>query len=146
MSRLLIVVTLLLVAPLAAAQQIYKWKDANGTMHYSQSPPASGVHFQKMTLSGGTESADAPAATTGSDATSSAPATTPASAPTAPVADTPANRAKLCATLQSNLTTLKGNGPVVMQDGGQNKLLDEQQRTQQLATANAQYQQFCAGQ
>lgn len=143
MSRLLIVVTLLLVAPLAAAQQIYKWKDANGTMHYSQTAPAAGVRFQKMTLSGGTESADTPA--TGNAAAAAPAANTSPPAPAAPVADTPANRAKLCTTLQANRTALQGSGPVVMQDGGQNKLLDEQQRTQQLATANAQYQQFCAG-
>ncbi|MDE2316814.1 MAG: DUF4124 domain-containing protein, partial [Xanthomonadaceae bacterium] len=39
MSRMPIVLALLLIAPLAAAQQIYKWTDATGTVHYSQSAP-----------------------------------------------------------------------------------------------------------
>ena len=61
MPRSLIVVALLLVAPLAAAQQIYKWTDAKGTVHYSQSAPAEGTRYQQVKLAGGVESADAPA-------------------------------------------------------------------------------------
>ena len=62
MSRSLIVVALLLVAPLAVAQQIYKWTDAKGTVHYSQSAPPEGTRFQQVKLAGGVESADASAA------------------------------------------------------------------------------------
>ena len=62
MSRSLIVVALLLVAPLAVAQQIYKWTDAKGTVHYSQSAPPEGTRFQQVKLAGGVESPDAPAA------------------------------------------------------------------------------------
>lgn len=144
MPRSLLVVLLLSLAPLATAQQIYKWKDANGTVHYSQTAPASGVHYQQMTLNGVTESSDAPPAT---PAASPADAAAPAAeaAPAAPVADTPANRAKLCTALQTNLAALHGGGPVVMQNAGQTKVLDANQRAQQLTTANAQYQQFCAG-
>ncbi|HEX7731684.1 MAG TPA: DUF4124 domain-containing protein, partial [Rhodanobacter sp.] len=76
-----------------------------------------------------------------------APADAPAdTAAPAPVADTPANRAKLCATLKSNLATLQGSGPVVMQQGGKPALLSDAQRKQQTDTASAQYQQYCAGQ
>ena len=60
--------------------------------------------------------------------------------------DTPANRAKLCATLKSNLATLQGTGPVVMQQGGKPAVLSDDQRKQQVATANAQFQQYCSGQ
>ena len=34
----------LLLLPLAAAAQIYKWTDANGQVHFSQNPPASGAY------------------------------------------------------------------------------------------------------
>jgi hypothetical protein len=144
MPRSLIVVALLLVAPLAVAQQIYKWTDAKGTVHYSQSAPPEGTRYQQVKLAGGVEAGDAPAPQPAADST---PAPTDAPAPTStPVADTPDNRAKLCATLKSNLATLQGSGPVVMQQGGKPALLDEAQRKQQIATANTQYQQYCAGQ
>ncbi|WP_426662690.1 DUF4124 domain-containing protein [Rhodanobacter aciditrophus] len=140
MSRSLIVLALLLVAPLAAAQQIYKWTDAKGTVHYSQSAPPEGTRFQQVKLAGGVESADAPAAQPNTES-ASAPADAPA--PAAPVADTPANRARLCATLKANLATLQGSGPVVMQQGGKPAVLSDAQRQQQVATANAQYRQYC---
>ena len=140
MRRLALATALLLVAPLAAAQQIYKWTDAMGTVHYSQSAPPAGIHFQQVKLAGGVESTDAPAAQAADDE-SPAPADNPA-----PVADTPANRAKLCTTLKSNLAALQGSGPVVMQEDGKPAVLDETQRKQQVDTANAQYQQYCAAQ
>lgn len=147
MSRSLIAVALLLLAPLAAAQQIYKWTDAQGTVHYSQSAPPQGTKYQRMTLAGSVESSDAgtgaPAQQAADEGTS---AEAPAPAPSAPVADTPANRAKLCSTLKSNLTALQGSGPVVMQQNGKPSVLDAAQRKQQVDTANAQYRQYCAGQ
>ncbi len=141
MSRSLIVVALLLLAPLAAAQQIYKWTDAKGTVHYSQSAPPQGTRFTQVKLAGGVESS--------ADSTPAQPAaeTAPppaAPAPSGPVADTPDNRAKLCDTLKSNLATLQGSGPVVMQQNGKPTVLDDAQRKQQIDSANAQYQQYCA--
>lgn len=142
MSRLPIVMALLLAAPLASAQQIYKWTDAQGTVHYSQSAPAQGTHYQQVKLSSGVEAPteSAPAAQPISENT--APAATPA--PKA-MADTPANRATLCATLKSNLATLHGSGPVVVQTGGKPSLLSDIQRKQQATDANTQYQQYCTG-
>ncbi|MBD8871533.1 DUF4124 domain-containing protein [Rhodanobacter sp. DHB23] len=147
MSRSLIAVALLLLAPLATAQQIYKWTDASGTVHYSQSAPAQGTKYQQVKLAGGVESAngDAPAEQPATDNNTPAPADSPAPAPAAPMADTPDNRAKLCATLKSNLAALQGSGPVVMQQGGKPAVLDDAQRKQQVDTANAQYQQYCSG-
>ena len=143
MSRSLIVVALLLVAPLAVAQQIYKWTDAKGTVHYSQSAPPEGTRFQQVKLAGGVESsADT---STAQPAAETAPAPAAAPAPTGPVADTPDNRAKLCATLKSNLATLQGSGPVVMQENGKPAVLNDAQRKQQVDSAQAQYQQYCAG-
>lgn len=140
MSRLPIVMALLLAAPLASAQQIYKWTDAQGTVHYSQSAPAQGTHYQQVKLAGGVEAADTPTAqpASGDAATITAPA--PKS-----MADTPANRATLCATLKSNLATLQGSGPVVVQTGGKPSLLSDIQRKQQATDANTQYQQYCTG-
>src|ERR1700743_1421670 len=44
MRRPSIALALLLVAPLATAQ-VYKWTDAQGTTHFSQSPPPVGTKY-----------------------------------------------------------------------------------------------------
>ncbi|MFC5740192.1 DUF4124 domain-containing protein [Dyella tabacisoli] len=137
MRRPLIAVALLLLAPLANAQ-FYKWTDSSGTVHYSQEAPPAGTRHQQVKITGSTTALATPAE----------PAEQPSAASTAPathpMADTPENRNKLCATLQANLDMLKGNDPLVTQDGKQQKLMDTAGRKQQKATAEAQYQQFCA--
>ncbi|CAM5245969.1 DUF4124 domain-containing protein [Rhodanobacter lindaniclasticus] len=142
MHRSLIVAALLLIAPLCAAQ-VYKWTDASGTVHYSEAPPAQGVKYSKVTTTGTVEPLAKPAeqghaedAAGGSNESDAAPKT---------MADTPENRKSLCASLQSNLTTLQGSGPVVMEQNGKPSALDASQRQQQIATAQAQYDQYCQG-
>ncbi|WP_266171528.1 DUF4124 domain-containing protein [Dyella subtropica] len=146
MRRPLIAVALLLLAPLAMGQA-YKWTDASGTVHYSDNPPPKGTQFKRVTTTGSVQPLAEPAAH-GPESTSHEPAK-PAAASTAaqkPMADTPENRTKLCATLKSNLETLRSKQPVVMQENNQPKLLDDAQRQQQQATAEAQYKQFCPNQ
>ncbi|HUA81305.1 MAG TPA: DUF4124 domain-containing protein [Dyella sp.] len=146
MRRPSIALVLLLVAPLACAQ-VYKWTDAHGTTHYSESPPPQGTKYSQVSVSSGSA---APAAsntdgnTTASGANNSdAQSNTPAP-PAAPMADTPENRAKLCASLKASIATLQGSGPVVMQaPGGQQQLLNADQRKQQLTASQSQYGQFC---
>ena len=142
MHRLLIAVTLLLLAPLATAQ-VYKWTDAHGTVHYSEAPPAQGTKFSKVTTTGTVEPLSKPVAranTEDSDASPTAPKVAPKT-----VADTPANRKSLCDSLKSNLATLQGSGPVVMEKDGKPNALDAVQRKQQVDTAQSQYNQYCQG-
>jgi cytoskeletal protein RodZ len=146
MRRPSIALVLLLVAPLASAQ-VYKWTDAQGTTHYSETPPATGTKYSQVTVSG----ADVPAASSSSgSSTSSAPASSSSSSQSSDssqsVADTPENRAKYCASLKSNITTLQGSAPVVSQSGGQQQLLNADQRKQQLDASQSQYQQYCGDQ
>ncbi|MGA0586870.1 DUF4124 domain-containing protein [Dyella sp. KRB-257] len=133
---------LLLLAAGAADAQAYKWTDARGTVHYSESPPPAGTKYSRVTLSGSVDPIVAPA-----------PATEPGTGegrmdaqPAAPMEDTPENRSKLCASLRSNLDALKGSGPVVMEQDGQPKALNDAERKQQLDAAQAQYSQYCQGQ
>jgi hypothetical protein len=141
MHRSLIAVALLLVAPLCAAQ-VYKWTDASGTVHYSEAPPAQGVKYSKVTTTGTVEPLAKPATQTnpedagGSNEPEVAPKT---------MADTPENRKSLCASLQANLATLQGGGPVVMEKNGKPAALDATERQQQIATAQAQFEQYCQG-
>jgi hypothetical protein len=139
MQRLLLVVVLLLLTPLAFAQ-VYKWTDAGGTVHYSETPPSTGTNYKQIKTSGSVEPlAPPPAVETAADKAASTTPTTPAQ----PVVDTPENRARLCASLKVNLTTLQGGAPVVMQQEGKAVALDDSQRSAQLTAAQAQYQQYC---
>ncbi|KLD61968.1 DUF4124 domain-containing protein [Dyella japonica] len=142
MRRLLIATALLLVAPLAAAQA-YKWTDASGTVHYSDAPPPQGTKYNKVTTSGSVEPLAA-AEPSNSNNTEPKSDSQPQAKPQ-PMADTPENRAKLCANLKSNMEMLKSSGPVVMQEGDQQKVMNTDQRKQQQAAAEAQYQQYCSG-
>ncbi|MFZ0870731.1 MAG: DUF4124 domain-containing protein [Rhodanobacter sp.] len=140
MHRSLIAVALLLLAPLANAQ-VYKWTDASGTVHYSESPPVEGTKFNKVKTSGTVEPLAGPTPTANGEQGS-----TPPAAPPAPVADTPENRHTLCESLKSNLAALQGSGPVVMQQDGKPTALDDSQRKEQAGSAQAQYQQYCQSQ
>lgn len=131
MHRFLIVLALLMAAPLATAQ-VYKWSDASGTVHYSQSPPAKGTQFKQMKPDG--------------DVDPTPPATAATIAPKpidTEVADTPANRANLCNTLKTSLTALQGTGAVVIQKDGKQTVLDAAARKDETATAEAKIKQYC---
>ncbi|MCE5234277.1 MAG: DUF4124 domain-containing protein [Mizugakiibacter sp.] len=144
MRRLLLPIVLMLALP-AFAGQVYKWTDAKGTVHYSDAPPPQGAHYSRVRVGGaGAEVPDAAAGT----AQAAAPATgTAAAAPAAPaghVADTPENRAKLCADLQKNMALLESSQALTVDgDGGKQQTLDATQRSQELATARDQYQRYC---
>ncbi|HEU4670019.1 MAG TPA: DUF4124 domain-containing protein [Dyella sp.] len=135
---------LLLLAAGGVSAQAYKWVDAHGTVHYSEAAPPPGTKYSRITLSGSVE----PVAPSVAD--SASPATDAAQPQAAdankPMRDTPENRAKLCASLKTNLDALRGSGPVVMEVNGQSTALDAAQRKQQLDTAQAQYAQYCQGQ
>ena len=147
MRRLSIALALLLVAPLACAQ-VYKWTDAHGTIHYSESPPPTGTKYSQVSVNTGTAApagSDTPAAASGNNSSASSSQNSNA-APQAPVEDTPENRAKLCSSLKANIGTLQGSGPVVMNNGGQQQLLNADQRKQQLDASQSQYSQYCSNQ
>ena len=138
MHRSLIAVALLLLAPLATAQ-VYKWKDAGGTVHYSQSPPAQGTKYLQVKTTGPVQpTAAAPAA-----AASSMGSSDSNSASAAPTANTSAANGKMCGSLKSNLAALQGSAPVVMQQDGKTVVLDPEQRKLQANAAQSQYDLYC---
>lgn len=138
MRRLSFAIALLLVAPLVSAQ-VYTWKDAQGTTHFSEAPPASGTKYSKVNVTTG----DTPAVA-GSAPTASGGSATSADSSQTAEADTPENRAKLCKQLQDGINTLTGSGPVVMQSSGQQQLLSTDQRKQQLDASESKYAEYCA--
>ncbi|MCP1373551.1 DUF4124 domain-containing protein [Dyella lutea] len=132
---------LLLAASCSVSAQAYKWVDTHGVVHYTESAPPPGTKYKRITLTGDAEPLAKPAAAP----TDSQPADTGPEAVSSnlPMQDTPANRAKLCASLKTNLAALHGNGPVVMQQNGKQVLLDAGQRKTQIDSAQAQYSQYC---
>jgi hypothetical protein len=137
------------IAGFASAQQIYKWKDSSGVTHFSQTPPTNGAHYTKMHLTSEPEvssPASAPADNESGANTEdkSAAARSDDSNTTQP--DTPSNRAELCKQLSSNIALLQSKKPVVTDgDNGEQQVMGDDAREQQLATARAQQVQYCGG-
>ena len=135
------------IAGFASAQQIYKWKDANGVTHFSQTPPSSGMHYTKMQLTGEPDvSSNPPPASDNGDNTepgTSAPQQTAPASSTQP--DTASNRAELRKQLSSNIGLLQSKQPVVTGgDNGKQTVMSDNARESQLATAQAQQAQYCS--
>lgn len=135
----------------SASAQVYKWKDANGVTHYSDSAPANGTNYQKVKISSGATtpvipapvSSSAAATATTSDAAAGSP---PASGSTARIPDTAANRAKLCKDLDRNIGLLSGDQPLTSGDASSpQQNMSDVQRRQELNTARAQKEQYCNG-
>ena len=134
-------------AGLASAQQIYKWKDANGVTHFSQTPPASGTRYSKMRLANEPEvsSNPSPSSSPASETNGEGNAATQQPVSAGTQADTPSNRAELCKQLSSNISLLQGKQPVVTGgSNGKQQLMSDDAREQQLATARAQQAQYCS--
>ena len=135
MRRYLVLALLVAVCPLAFGQA-YKWKDAQGVTHYSDSPPPAGTKVEKIKTSG----------VVIPPAGEPAPASTAAAKPAAPapVADTPANRAKLCEGLRKNKEILDKEQTVSIDDGkGGKTQLDADARKRQVETNQAQLTLYC---
>lgn len=101
------------LAPGAHAQQVYKWKDANGATRYTQTPPPKGAYTVKAVQKG-----------------PPAPAAKPA---------LPAEPAQ-CATARNNVLMLQGKNTVQMDsdgDGKPDRVLGDEDRANQLALAQA---------
>jgi hypothetical protein len=139
MRRCLVLVLLLAACPLAFAQA-YKWKDAQGVTHYSDSPPAGqGAKVEKIQMKGGVST---PTPSEGAAPARAATAATPPAG--TPVADNPANRKQLCSQLTKNLEVLQKEAVVSMDDGkGGTQQLDAAGRQRQMETTQAQMTLYC---
>lgn len=122
-----------------AANQVYRWKDANGVVHFADAPPPHGTNYKVINVDTGTARdpvAPAPAASVPKPAADAA-----ASSKT--VADTPENRAKLCAQLQSNIDVLKSS-QIVTGSPDSTTPMTAEERASRLATAESQFKAFCS--
>lgn len=107
----------------AAAGELYQWKDANGVTHYSDAPPPTGADFQNRTIrNSGTASIKTEAS------------------------EAPAENAQ-CTTARANLELLQGGGPVGTdndKDGKPDVAMTAEQRAAQTQLAEAAIKVHCA--
>jgi hypothetical protein len=146
-AALAIAATIAFAAASAQQPQVYKWKDASGVTHFSQTPPSNGTAYTKMHLANEPDvSSNPPAASGNGDDTgsgSNAPQQTAPASSTQP--DTAFNRATLCKQLDSNISLLQGKQPVVTGGAdGKQEVMSDNAREAQLATARAQQAQYCS--
>ena len=143
MNRAMILLVLTCAAASVTAadkQQVYKWTDANGIVHFSDTPPPSDTkNVESLHLAGGTTTAAAadqpPNAAGGSPAANAAPAAAPANA---------TDDATLCKQSRANLELLQSKTPVgIAGADGKAQVLDDKARELQIANAKLSISRFC---
>ena len=144
-NKLLLLALLGCVGTAFAAQaQVYKWTDANGVVHFTDTPPPnSTANVQTMRVSGSDRARATPVEDGASGDKSKAAAADNAPQAT-DVANTAENRAKACQTARNNLELLQSKFTVTIPNAyGKTQELDEQDRTDQITRANAQITLYC---
>lgn len=123
---------LALVAP-AASQQVYKWVDKDGTVHFTDSPPEETVNAERMMLRGNVASTINEAVERG------------VTSDELDLLYTPDQRRAACEQARANRTTLR-NMPVIMKDldgDGTAEQLTDEQKAAELARAEQQVALLC---
>ncbi|HYG13540.1 MAG TPA: DUF4124 domain-containing protein [Methylophilaceae bacterium] len=155
MKRFLLLLTMLAL-PVAAHADVYKWRDSNGAVRYSDIPPASNVPYE--TLHGGRKTPNTPSADV-----------VPAPQPTNPPVPQPDDaalrrqqqaeqekieqqnkdsqeqtRQQNCSTARANLQKYKVGGRIMTMDAeGQRRYLSDAEIGQGLEQAQKEVADFC---
>lgn len=142
------VATAALFASGLASAEIYKWKDADGVVHYTDSPPPKGTSVDRVSVRQGPVTAapaaeQAPAAATASAA---APGTAGQASPEA-TAQVAKLREQACANARARAQQLANLPSVAMDLDGDGKAeeLNADQHAAQLERANQSVAQYCGG-
>jgi uncharacterized protein DUF4124 len=147
MKAPLLLLVLIAAGASASAAQVYSWTDANGTKHFSDSPPPPSVNAQKIKVRGalttdeGIQPATQPAEPKPPEPAPGAGATASAK----PLVDSPENRAKQCQMAKSNLALLQSQFQVSApaNDDGKAAVLDDAGRKQAVDKAQDQVSFYC---
>lgn len=145
MNRMLAI--LLCSLPLAAtAQQIYKWTDANGQVHFSQNPPKEGA-FQNVTPEGpmsGTTTGGSPAP---KRSWRSASSSSSSSGADSAALQAKAENEERCAKARERISFLQektAHRLFVTGDDGQPARMTDEQFNQQLQDAQDAASKYCS--
>jgi hypothetical protein len=131
-----------------AAQQVYKWTDANGVVHYTDTPPPRSANAQKMTMRGGvstlvTDDAQAPAAAA-TGAAGSGKAGAAGTTSSGLMQDSPEARAKVCEQARTNLDLLRSKYELsIAGPDGKPQALDDDKRQAEIKRAEEQVSFYC---
>ncbi len=145
------------------AQEFYRWTDANGQLHISQSPPAKSVQYEIVTLQQLSKQqlhkprTDAPANAPATAATTPAAAVPPTAAQNPATLDQQVEQlnqkaevlqqqldSQRCLSAQKNKAALERQAPVYTTDSaGKQTFLDDSQRAVQLEVAEEEISRFC---
>jgi hypothetical protein len=112
-----------------AGDKVYKWKDANGVTHFTDTPPPKGTQFDDLRLKGGT--------TVAAPEDQKPPETEAAAKATAGAAKSRCDQARQRLALltgPTDLTTMQDGKPVVM---------TKEARTAETNVARTQVQNYC---
>lgn len=135
MTRRALVLSVLVLAGLAvpaAAQEVYRWKDARGVTHYGDTPPPGVKATPFRTAAPPPRPAPQAAGAPGAAATAAAPPSATAQ----------------CTTARRNLELLQGAMPVGVDSNGDGKpdgTMDAAQRAAQVKLAEAGIAAYCSG-
>ncbi len=138
MRHLLITLSTLLLAMPASAQQIYKWVDKDGTVHFTDSPPDDSVNAERRVMGNSARAVAQDASRV--PETSAEPGGDDIDA-----LYTPEQRSAGCQQARANHTTLL-TMPIIQQDldgDGVAEELNDAQKADALARAEAQIRLLC---
>lgn len=140
---LLLALACCMTAAYAADQQVYKWTDSAGVVHFSDAPPpkdAQGVQLIRVSGSDRPHSVDTTNSEPGSKPDDNANGGSSGNTATKP---SDAN-AKACANAHNNLDLLQSKMQVsVMGADGKPQPLNDKARDAEIAAANAQIAAYC---
>lgn len=133
-----------LLAQAALAQQVYRWTDAEGEVHYTATPPPGGQAAEQMRLKvpKGSAAAPAPAAApppaaqTGAGAAPAAKASQPA--------ESPEYRREQCAKARANVERLQSTpGAKFRREDGSYQRYSAEERERMIAEAREVESEYC---
>lgn len=128
-----------------AFSQIYKWKDAAGVMHYSDTPPPSGS--AQVVKTKDTPVSAVPSGGNKSVTASAAKASTPPSAASKAASSAqaqPEKNPKACQDARRRKSLLESGGRIqVVNEKGEVEFISQEQRTSEINQADKAIQQNC---
>jgi hypothetical protein len=136
-------IALLASAAAVQAAEAYKWVDANGVMHYSDTAPPPEAQAQLVHLKG-TGVTTAPAAIENGSADTEDGKPAAKKAPETLVSSVMSDE-KRCAVARANLEALQRSGPVALDTGGKGtpQPLSDNERLRQIAGAQTIIATYC---
>ncbi len=140
MKRMTLFLLSMLLAGAAVAGQIYKWKDAEGKIHYSDTPPPADAKITQLKMQAGDQPVSSVASPKAPPIVGKSASAAEASAPQAQSEKDP----KICQQAKARKTFLSsGQLTKTVNEKGEVEFLNEQKRNAELAEAQKAIERFC---